>query len=105
MRFLWINLFRVVAPCLALCMPQVSRATQVEQTVGGIDAMIAACGPIDPKSAKTGADMLERLRLQNKLDLVAVRRSDDYKLIYNPELNRLLGLQPKARLQSCQSVF
>ena len=81
------------------------QASQVEQTIGGIDAMIAACGPIDPKYAKAGAEMLERLRAQHKLDLAAVRKSDDYLAIYNPELNRLLALAPKARQQACQSVF
>jgi hypothetical protein len=103
------KLIGVLARCLLLAAPCAASltawATPMEQTIGGIDAMIAACGPVDPKSTKTGIEMLERLRTQNKLDLDAVRRSDDYKAIYNPELNRLLALQPKARVQTCQSVF
>jgi hypothetical protein len=105
MSFLRNNLMGVIARCLLLAAPCAAMATPVEQTVGGIEAMVAACGPIDPKSAKAGTEMLERVRVQHKLDLEAVRRSDDYKAIYNPELNRLLAMQPKARVQACQSVF
>ncbi|MGY4831264.1 hypothetical protein ACVNIS_22025 [Sphaerotilaceae bacterium SBD11-9] len=99
------NLIGAVARCLLLAAPCAAMATPVEQTIGGIDAMVAACTPVDPKSAKTGTEMLERLRQQHKLDLTAVRNSDDYKAIYNPELNRLLAIPPKARVQTCQNVF
>lgn len=88
---------------LAAAMP--SHAQQIEQMVGGIEAVIVACGPVDPKSAKTGTEMLERERTQRKLDLAAIRNSDGYKSVYNAEVNRLLALQPKARLAACQSVW
>jgi hypothetical protein len=103
------KLIGVTARCLLLAAACAAAptawATPVEQTIGGLDAMVAACGPVDPKSAKAGTEMLERVRAQNKLDLEAVRRSSDYQAIYNPELNRLLAMQPKARVQACQSVF
>jgi hypothetical protein len=109
MSFFRHPLIAATARCLLLAAPFVAsvtaQATPMEQTIGGIDAMVAACTPVDPKSAKTGSEMLERLRAQHKLDLAAVRRSDDYKAIYNPELNRLLAMAPKARQQACQSVF
>jgi hypothetical protein len=109
MSFLRNHLITATARCLLLvapcATPLTAWATPIEQTIGGIDAMVAACGPVDPKSTKAGTEMLERLRVQHKLDLAAVRRSDDYKAIYNPELNRLLGIPPKARVQACQSVF
>lgn len=81
------------------------QATTIEQTIGGIEAVIVACGPVDPKTAKAGAEMLERERVQRKLDLAAVRNSDGYKSVYNAEVNRMLALPPKARLAACQSVF
>jgi hypothetical protein len=107
MSFLRNPLITATARCLLLVTPCAAPAwaTPLEQTIGGIDAMVAACTPVDPKSAKTGTEMLERLRVQHKLDLAAVRASDDYKAIYNPELNRLLGIPPKARVQTCQNVF
>jgi hypothetical protein len=82
-----------------------ARAVTIEQTIGGIEAVIVACGPVDPKTAKAGAEMLERERVQRKLDLAAVRNSEGYKSVYNAEVNRMLALPPKARLQACQSVF
>lgn len=86
-------------------MVPLARAATIEQTIGGIEAVIVACGPIDPKTAKTGAELLERERVQRKLDLAVVRNSEGYKSVYNAEVNRMLALPPKARLQACQSVF
>jgi hypothetical protein len=82
-----------------------SAAATIEQIVGGLEAMIVACGPVDPKSAKAGAEMLERERVQNKLDLAAIRTTEGYKSVYNPEVNRLLAMPPKARQAACQSVL
>jgi hypothetical protein len=82
-----------------------ARASTIEQTIGGIEAVVVACGPVDPKTAKAGSEMLERERVQRKLDLAAVRNSEGYKSVYNAEVNRLLALPPKARLAACQGVF
>jgi hypothetical protein len=94
----------VVALLLAAWAGSSSAAT-TEQIVGGLEAIIVACGPVDPKSAKAGAEMLERERVQNKLDLAAIRATEGYKSVYNPEVNRLLALPPKARQAACQSAL
>ena len=99
------HLVRVAVALLLLSRAGVSSATPIEQIVGGIDAVVMACGPVDPKSAKTGTEMLERERVQRKLDLVAIRNSESYKSLYNTEVNRLLALPTKARIQACQSVW
>ncbi len=93
------------APRWLLCAPMLSMAAPIEQTVGAIDAVVVACGPVDPKSAKAGTEMLERLRAQHKLDLAAVRKTESYKSIYNDEVNRFLAMPPKARVAACQGVF
>ena len=90
---------------LLLCATGAAVATPIEQTIGGIEAVIVACGPVDPKSAKVGADLLEQERAQRKLDLAAVRNSESYKSIYNAEVNRLLAMPPKARQAACQSTW
>jgi hypothetical protein len=80
-------------------------AAPVEQVVGGIEAIVFVCSPIDPKSAKTGKDLLEKARVERKLDLPAIRRSESYQAIYNSEVNRLLALPPKERLAACQAAW
>jgi hypothetical protein len=75
------------------------------QMVGGIEAVIAACAPIDPKSGKTGTDLLEGTVAQKKLDLQAIRKSDAYKSVYNSEANRLLSLPLKDRQAACRSAW
>ena len=79
-------------------------AAPAEQVVAGIDAVVFACTPIDAKSAKAAADLLERARVQHKLDLALIRSTDSYKVTYNAELNRLLALPAKERLAACQNA-
>jgi hypothetical protein len=80
-------------------------AATPEQIVGGIDAVVFACTTIDPKSAKAGSELLERARVQRKLDLTLIRSTDTYKTTYNAEVNRLLALPPKERQAACQSAW
>jgi hypothetical protein len=80
-------------------------AAPVEQVVGGIDAMVFVCTPIDAKSARAGQDILERAREQRKLDLPTIRTTDGYRSVYNAEVNRLLAQAPKERLAACQSAW
>lgn len=82
-----------------------AQAAPVEQVVGGIDAMVFVCTPIDPNSARTGLELLERARAQRNLDLRAIRATESYRGIYNTEVNRLLALPPKDRLAACQSAW
>jgi len=97
---------RLLAAALAtLVLPHAVQAAPVEQVVGGIDAMIFVCTPIDPKSARTGQDILERAREQRKLNLAFIRATESYRAVYNAEVNRLLGLVPKDRLAACQSAW
>lgn len=90
---------------LALILGGVARAAPVEQVVGGIEAMVFVCTPIDAKSAKAGLDLLEKARVQRKLDLTVIRASEGYKSIYNSEVNRLLALPAKERLAACQTAW
>jgi hypothetical protein len=80
-------------------------AAPVEQVVGGIDAMIFVCTPIDAKSTRAGQDILERARQQRKLDLAFIRGTESYRAVYNAEVNRLLALTPKERLTACQTAW
>jgi hypothetical protein len=80
-------------------------AAPVEQVVGGIDAMVFVCTPIDAKSARAGQEILERAREQRKLDLATIRTTDGYRTVYNAEVNRLLAQTPKERLAACQSAW
>lgn len=82
-----------------------AHAAPVEQIVGGIDAMVFVCTPLDAKSARTGLDILERAREQRKLDLPTIRTTEGYRSVYNAEVNRLLAQAPKDRLAICQSAW
>jgi hypothetical protein len=77
----------------------------IEQLVGGIDAVVFVCNGIDPKSAKKGQELLQRTVAQHKLDLAAVRASENHRSIYDPEVNRLLSLPAKERLSACQTAW
>lgn len=93
---------------LALCQPPgLARAAgaTAEQVVGGIEAVVFVCTPIDPKSVKPGQEMLQRAVEQRKLDLVAIRKTDAYRNSYNSEVNRLLSLTQKERLGACQTAW
>lgn len=75
------------------------------QMIGGIEAVVAACAPIDAKSGKTGIELLDSTVAQKKLDLTAIRKSDAYKAIYNSEVNRLLSLPLKDRQAACKNAW
>lgn len=79
--------------------------TSSEQIVGAIEAVVFACGRIDPKSAKTGLRMLEDTRVARKLDLPTLRKTEGYKSMYNSEANRLLSLSAKDRLAACKNAW
>jgi len=102
---------RFLACCTALaaltCAAAPSWAADggAEQVVGGIDAVVFVCTPIDAKSVKPGQEMLQRAVEQRKLDLAAIRRSEAYRTTYNAEVNRLLSLPPKDRLSACQHAW
>lgn len=87
------------APCV------LAAGASAEQVVGGIEAVIFVCTPIDAKSVKPGQEMLQRAVEQRKLDLVAIRKTDAYRNTYNSEVNRLLSLPQKDRLGACQTAW
>lgn len=91
---------------LALATPcTLAAGASAEQVVGGIEAVVFVCTPIDPKSVKPGQEMLQRAVEQRKLDLVAIRKTDAYRNTYNSEVNRLLSLPQKDRLGACQTAW
>lgn len=80
-------------------------AASTEQVVGGIEAVLFVCAPLDAKSVKPGQELLQRAVEQRKLDLAAIRKSEAYRSAYNAEANRLLGLAPRERLAACQNAW
>jgi hypothetical protein len=76
-----------------------------EALLGGIDAVLFVCGPLDAKTLKDGTEMQARMVQQYKLDLTAVRKSPAYSSTYNAETNRLLALQPAKKIDACKNVF
>jgi hypothetical protein len=82
-----------------------AHAAPAEQVVAGIDAVVLACTPVDPKSAKAAAELLERARVQRRLDLTLIRSSAGYQATYNAEVNRLLALPAKERLTACRNPW
>ena len=70
-----------------------------------VEAVVFVCGPVDPKSARAGLDLLENTRSARKLDLPALRKTEAYKAMYNSEANRLLSLPAKERLAACKSAW
>jgi len=77
----------------------------IEQIVGGIEAIVFVCTPIEPKSAKAGTELLHKTSAERKLDLAAVRKTEGYKAIYNSEVNRLLALPARERGAACRSAW
>jgi hypothetical protein len=77
----------------------------IEQIVGGIEAIVFVCTPIEPKSAKTGTELLQKTSAERKLDLAAVRKTEGYKAIYNSEVNRLLALPARERSAACRNAW
>ncbi len=82
-----------------------AQAQPIDQVVAAVDAIVTACGPLDPKLTRNAREFLERARAQSKLDLAAVRKTEAYSTAYNAETNRLLLLPPKQRLAGCQSAL
>lgn len=76
-----------------------------EQVVGSIEAVLFVCTPLDAKSVKPGQEMLQRAVEQRKLDLVAIRKSEAYRVAYNAEANRLLALPQRERITACQTAW
>ena len=96
---------RAIAVAFSLAVAAPAFGAPVEQVVGGIDAMVFVCAPVDPKSARTGQEVLERARVQRKLDLAGIRATESYRSVYNAEVNRLLALAPKDRVTACQTAW
>lgn len=80
-------------------------AASAEQVVGGIEAVLFVCAPLDAKSVKPGQELLQRAVEQRKLDLVAIRKSEAYRAAYNAEANRLLALPQRERISACQTAW
>lgn len=85
--------------------PGPAAAASAEQVVGGIEAVVFVCTPIDANSVKPGLLMLQRAVEQRKLDLAAIRRTDAYRNTYNSEVNRLLSLPQRERAAACQAAW
>lgn len=90
---------------LACALPAGAAAAGTEQVVGGIEAVVFVCTPIDAKSVRPGVEMLQRATEQRKLDLPAIRQTEAYRATYNAEVNRLLSLSAKDRLTACQQAW
>ena len=80
-------------------------AASTEQVVGGIEAVLFVCAPLDAKSVKPGQELLQRAVEQRKLDLVAIRKTDAYRAAYTAEANRLLALPQRERITACQTAW
>ena len=89
----------------ALALPALAAGASAEQVVGGIEAVVFVCTPIDAKSVKPGLEMLQRAVEQRKLDLAAIRKTEAYRNTYNSEVNRLLSLPQRERLGACQTAW
>jgi hypothetical protein len=89
----------------ALAVPWVAAGGSAEQIVGGIEAMLFVCTPIDAKSVKPGLEILQRAVEQRKLDLPAIRKSEAYRTAYNSEVNRMLSLPRRDRVTACQTAW
>jgi hypothetical protein len=76
-----------------------------EAMLGGVEAVLFVCGPLDVKTSKDGTEMQTRLVQQFKLDLNTVRKAPGYTSAYNAEVNRLLLLSPARKLDACKNVF
>lgn len=90
---------------LATSASPVRAGASAEQVVGGIEAVLFVCTPIDAKSVKPGQELLARAVEQRKLDLPAIRKSDAYRTAYNSEVNRLLAMPQRDRLSACQTAW
>lgn len=80
-------------------------AASAEQVVGGIEAVLFVCTPLDAKSVKPGQELLQRAVEQRKLDLAAIRKTEAYRVAYNAEANRLLALPQREHVTACQTAW
>ena len=96
---------RAALALLAAALPCHAAGGAAEQIVGGIEAMVFVCTPIDAKSVKPGQEMLQRAVEQRKLDLPAIRKTEAYRNTYNSEVNRLLSLSQRDRVSACQTAW
>jgi hypothetical protein len=76
-----------------------------EGLLGGVDAVLFVCGPLDAKTLKDGTEMQTRMVQQYKLDATTARKSAAYTSAYNAEVNRLLLLPPARKAEACKNVF
>ena len=76
-----------------------------EVMLGGVDAVLFVCGPLDAKTLKDGTEMQARLIQQHKLDVSTARKSAAYTSTYNAEANRLLALSPAKKIDACKNLF
>jgi hypothetical protein len=76
-----------------------------EALLGGVEAVLFVCGPIDARTLKDGTEMQARMVQQHKLDLITARKSAAYTSAYNAEVNRLLLLPPARKAEACKNVF
>lgn len=90
---------------LATAAPSARAVASAEQVVGGIEAVLFVCTPLDAKSVKPGQELLQRAVEQRKLDLVAIRKTEAYRVAYNAEANRLLALPQRERITACQTAW
>jgi hypothetical protein len=95
----------LAACAAALAASALAADPPIEQIVGGIEAIVFVCTPIEPKSAKTGTELLQKTITERKLDLAALRKTDGYKSIYNSEVNRLLALPARERSAACRNAW
>ncbi len=89
----------------ALSVASLAAGSSAEQIVGGIEAMVFVCLPIDAKSVKPGQEILQRAVEQRKLDLPAIRKTEAYRNTYNSEVNRMLSLPQRERVTACQTAW
>jgi hypothetical protein len=94
-----------IALLAALAVPWAAAGGSAEQIVGGIEAMLFVCTPIDAKSVKPGLEILQRAVEQRKLDLPAIRKTEAYRTTYNSEVNRMLSLPQRERTTACQTAW
>jgi hypothetical protein len=94
-----------IALLAALAVPCLAAGSSAEQIVGGIEAMVFVCLPIDAKSVRPGQEILQRAVAQHKLDLPAIRRTEAYRNTYNSEVNRMLSLSQRERVTACQTAW
>ncbi len=95
----------LLAPLLAWHGMAGAQSGPPEALLGGVDAVLFVCGPLDAKTLKEGTEMQTRIVQQYKLDLITARKAAAYTSTYNAEANRLLALTPAKKIDACKNVF